>query len=85
VCEPVHNLPLDIARAQLLGEVEFDPFTHGLYATDASHYQIMPLGVVAPRSVKEVEYAVASRPHAVEGSVSSPRVSGNDILLKVHI
>ena len=39
-------------KAHLLGEVEFDAFTRGRYATDASHYQIMPLGVVAPRSVK---------------------------------
>src|SRR5207237_7255415 len=29
------------------------------YATDASHYQVMPLGVVAPRSVAEAERAIA--------------------------
>ena len=46
-------------RSQLLGDVQFDLFTRGRYATDASHYQIMPLGVVAPRSVKEAEYAIA--------------------------
>jgi len=46
-------------KAQLLGEVEFDAFTRGRYATDASHYQIMPIGVVAPSSAKEVEYALA--------------------------
>src|SRR5437763_11302470 len=46
-------------KAHLLGEVEFDAFTRGRYATDASHYQIMPLGVVAPRSVKEAEHALA--------------------------
>jgi FAD/FMN-containing dehydrogenase/Fe-S oxidoreductase len=46
-------------RARLLGDVQFDLFTRGRYATDASHYQIMPVGVVAPRSVKEVEYAIA--------------------------
>jgi FAD/FMN-containing dehydrogenase/Fe-S oxidoreductase len=46
-------------KAHLLGEVQFDAFTRGRYATDASHYQIMPLGVVAPLSVKEVEYALA--------------------------
>ena len=46
-------------RAQLLGDVQFDAFTRGRYATDASHYQIMPLGVVAPRSVKEAEHAIA--------------------------
>ena len=46
-------------KEHLLGEVQFDAFTRGRYATDASHYQIMPLGVVAPRSVKEAEYALA--------------------------
>ena len=46
-------------KAQLLGEVQFDAFTRGRYATDASHYQIMPIGVVAPRSTKEIEYTLA--------------------------
>ena len=43
-------------KAHLLGEVNFDAFTRGRYATDASHYQIMPVGVVAPRSMKEAEH-----------------------------
>src|SRR5438105_5197626 len=46
-------------KAQLLGDVAFDAFTRGRYATDASHYQIMPIGVVAPRSTKEAEHALA--------------------------
>ena len=46
-------------KAQLLGDVEFDAFTRGRYATDASHYQIMPIGVVAPRSIKEIEHTLA--------------------------
>jgi FAD/FMN-containing dehydrogenase len=46
-------------KAHLLGEVNFDAFTRGRYATDASHYQIMPVGVVAPRSIKEAEHALA--------------------------
>src|SRR6201982_539390 len=46
-------------KAHLPGDVAFDAFPRGRYATDASHYQIMPLGVVAPRSVKEVEHALA--------------------------
>jgi FAD/FMN-containing dehydrogenase/Fe-S oxidoreductase len=45
-------------KATLLGEVAFDPFTRGRYATDASHYQVMPIGVVTPRSVKEAEHAL---------------------------
>ena len=39
----------------LEGEVRFDAFTRGLYATDASHYQIERLGIVFPRSVSDVE------------------------------
>ena len=34
-------------KAQLLGEVQFDAFSRGRYATDASHDQIMPIGGVA--------------------------------------
>ena len=46
-------------KRQLLGDVWFDAFTRGRYATDASHYQMTPIGVVAPRSLKEAEYAIA--------------------------
>ena len=45
-------------KAHLLGEVQFDAFTRGRYATDASHYQIMPLGVVAPRSIAGARLAL---------------------------
>src|SRR5712691_5004017 len=46
-------------KAELDGDVWFDRFSRGRYATDASHYQIMPLGVVAPRSIEDVERALA--------------------------
>src|SRR5438105_8777319 len=46
-------------KAEITGDVMFDRFTRGRYATDASHYQIMPLGVVAPRTVAEAERAIA--------------------------
>src|SRR5919112_6292717 len=46
-------------KAELAGGVQFDRFTRGRYATDASHYQIMPLGVVAPKTVEEAERAIA--------------------------
>ncbi len=46
--------PLDSLQAQLRrelrGEVLFDTFSRGRYSTDASIYQIEPLGVVVPRS-----------------------------------
>ncbi|HTT47439.1 MAG TPA: FAD-linked oxidase C-terminal domain-containing protein [Pseudolabrys sp.] len=45
-------------KAELSGEVQFDRFTRGRYATDASHYQIVPVGVVAPRTIEEAERAI---------------------------
>src|SRR6185312_13578969 len=45
-------------KAELSGEVWFDRFTRGRYATDASHYQIEPVGVVAPRTIEEAERAI---------------------------
>ncbi len=46
-------------RREIEGEVLFDPFERGRYATDASIYQIEPIGVVRPRSVADVEAAMA--------------------------
>src|SRR5438477_774119 len=46
-------------KAEITGEVMFDRFSRGRYATDASHYQMMPLGVVAPHTVAEAERALA--------------------------
>ncbi|MYC17577.1 MAG: FAD-binding protein [Gemmatimonadales bacterium] len=45
-------------RAGLRGEVRFDRFTRGLYSTDASIYQVEPLGVVFPESAGDVRRAV---------------------------
>jgi FAD/FMN-containing dehydrogenase/Fe-S oxidoreductase len=38
-------------KAHVAGEVLFGTFDRGRYATDASHYQIMPAGVVVPASM----------------------------------
>jgi FAD/FMN-containing dehydrogenase/Fe-S oxidoreductase len=46
-------------KAEMAGDVHFDGFSRGRYATDASHYQIMPVGVILPRSVAEAERAIA--------------------------
>jgi FAD/FMN-containing dehydrogenase/Fe-S oxidoreductase len=40
-------------RSDISGDVLFDPLSRGRYATDASFYQIMPAGVVVPRTVDE--------------------------------
>jgi len=46
-------------KADQVGDVRFDAFTRGRYSTDASHYQIMPMGVVTPRTIAEAERAIA--------------------------
>src|SRR5581483_9102504 len=45
-------------RRELRGEVMFDRFTRGRYATDASIYQIEPLGVAVPRDKADVAAAL---------------------------
>ena len=41
-------------RSVVRGEVRFDPFSRVLYSTDASLYQVMPVGVVIPRDEEDV-------------------------------
>src|SRR5947209_8994513 len=45
-------------RRHVAGEVRFDATTRRLYSTDASIYQVEPLGVVLPRSAEDVQAAV---------------------------
>src|SRR5277367_5156284 len=45
-------------RGEGVGEIQFDAFTRGRYATDASSYQIMPLGVVVPESIEQATRAI---------------------------
>ncbi|MDP5333756.1 MAG: FAD-binding oxidoreductase, partial [Paracoccaceae bacterium] len=44
--------------ARVEGEVLFDRFSRGRYATDASFYQMMPLGVLSPRSEDDIRAAL---------------------------
>ena len=44
--------------AEVAGEVYSDPFTRGRYATDASIYQMMPAGVVIPRTMADVSTTI---------------------------
>src|ERR1700728_4022329 len=45
-------------RRETDGEVLFDDGARGRYATDASIYQIMPIGVFVPRSARDVGTAI---------------------------
>jgi FAD/FMN-containing dehydrogenase/Fe-S oxidoreductase len=46
-------------RREVAGDVLFDRPSRGRYSTDASHYQMMPVGVVVPRTIEEAERAIA--------------------------
>ena len=61
-------------RRELEGEVLFDAFERGRYSTDASIYQIEPLGVVVPRHREDVVRAVQIA--ADEGISVLPRRTG---------
>jgi FAD/FMN-containing dehydrogenase len=58
----------------LKGEVLFDPFSRGRYATDASIYQIEPVGIVVPRDAEDVAAALAIARE--EGVTVLPRGGG---------
>jgi FAD/FMN-containing dehydrogenase/Fe-S oxidoreductase len=47
-------------RGRIEGEVRFDAGSRALYATDASNYRQVPIGVVVPRSVDDVVETVAA-------------------------
>ena len=40
------------------GHVHFDPYTVGIYSTDASIYQVAPFGVVIPKTIQDLVAAV---------------------------
>jgi len=64
----------DRLRREITGDVFFDAFNRGRYATDASFYQIMPAGVVVPRTMDEALRAFAIARDA--GLVVTPRGGG---------
>jgi len=51
-------LEADLARA-VDGEVRFDDGARALYSTDSSNYRQVPIGVVIPRSLDDVEATFA--------------------------
>src|SRR5690606_19402558 len=46
-------------RECVAGEVRFDNGSRAVYATDASNYRQVPIGVVLPRTITDVESSMA--------------------------
>ncbi len=61
-------------RREIRGEVLFDAFSRGRYSTDASIYQVEPVGVVVPRDAEDV--AVAMQIAREAGCPVLPRGAG---------
>lgn len=59
---------------EIAGDVFFDAFNRGRYATDASFYQIVPSGVVIPRTTDEALRALSICRD--EGRIITPRGGG---------
>src|ERR1700744_5450358 len=64
----------DRLSREITGDVLFDSFSRGRYATDASFYQIVPAGVVVPRTIDEALRALAMARDA--GRKVTPRGGG---------
>ena len=67
----------DELAARIAGEVRFDAVSRMLYASDASNYQIEPVGVVVPKTVEDVQAAVELA--ASHGVPILPRGGGSSL------
>ncbi len=68
---------VDDLRARIDGEVRFDTYSRQLYATDASAYEVTPIGVVFPTSTADVAEVVSYC--AERGVAVLPRGGGTSL------
>ncbi len=64
----------DRLAREITGDVLFDSFDRGRYATDASFYQIVPAGVVVPKTMDEALRALSICRD--DGRIVTPRGGG---------
>ena len=68
---------LQVLGEQLEGSLATDKLTKSLYATDASVYRELPLGVVLPKSVQDIQHCVGfANTHAI---TLIPRTAGTSL------
>src|SRR5579871_197156 len=58
VDEPQRQRVEDDLKGLIKGELQFDELSRSLYSTDASIFQVRPLGVVVPRDEEDVQALV---------------------------
>ena len=64
-------------RRAISGKVRFDSGSRALYATDASNYRKVPIGVVVPRTVDDIIATIAACAH--HGAPVLPRGGGTSL------
>jgi FAD/FMN-containing dehydrogenase len=64
-------------KKTIKGEVRFDKLSRALYSTDASNYEIEPVGVVIPRTEEDVSIAVETA--RSRGAAILPRGGGTSL------
>lgn len=55
--QDMSELAMTLSR-RVQGEVMFDAYSRGRYATDASFYQMMPMGILVPKSENDIAAAI---------------------------
>ena len=73
---PPNHRVAERLRAEIEGEVLFDAASRGRYSTDASFYQIEPVGVVVPKRMDDVAAALTIARE--EGVAVLPRGDARD-------
>ncbi len=66
-----------LLKKSVRGEVRFDPGSRALYASDASNYRQLPIGVIFPRDAADVEAALAAC--RATGAAVLPRGAGTSL------
>src|ERR1041385_8946525 len=74
--DPATAIAADLRRT-IRGEVRFDTGSRALYATDASNYRQVPIGVVLPRDADDAVEAV--RVCRTHGAPVLPRGGGTSL------
>src|SRR5437660_5342390 len=75
--EPPRERIQDDLKGLIKGELLFDELSRTLYSTDASIFEVMPLGVVVPRDEEDVQALV--RYAAEHGVPMVPRGAGSGL------
>jgi hypothetical protein len=69
-------------KRRLAGDVFCDAYTRSLYSTDASMYQMMPHGVLIPKTLEDVHAAVELA--AQYKMPILPRTGGSSLVVSWH-